>query len=315
VTAAVISTALSLATPHGTDGRTRTDGNGTDAEVPLVTPRLPLLTAAELLTLQYYARDSMYVEWGSGASTTLVAPLAHQAVSIENQKAWCDEMLASADVDFWIQNNVLTYVCVDTGPTGAFGTPTGDANPENFSRYLSALDEADAAMVSLMPSLALQKDHRARSTRSKRAFLASSRWPSSLLKEEVTQSTADGDGGEKVLTLSTNTFTVVLVDGRFRVACALKALWHLDHSRGVLLIHDWTQRKEEYHAPILKRYKLVTVIDRLAVLIPSSPNALDEASDTGDDDKIKQELLVRQWWLEAAAELHAYSRNPARLKK
>lgn len=230
--AAVIAMALSLATPRG---------NGTDAEVPLATPRAPLLTTAELLTLQYYARNSMYVEWGSGASTTVAAPMARRAVSIENQKAWCDEMLASADVDFWINSDILTYICVDTGPTGAFGTPTGDANPEDFSRYLSALDEAAAKMMSPLPSLAL-KDQHARSPWKKRALFALSRWSLSRSLHAESTSTAAEEGADEVPTFSTNTFTVVLVDGRFRVACALKALWHLDHSRGVLLIHDWTQR-------------------------------------------------------------------------
>ena len=49
----------------------------------------PLLTTLELLTLQTYARRAeLYVEWGSGASTSLVAPMARRAVSIDNNKEW-----------------------------------------------------------------------------------------------------------------------------------------------------------------------------------------------------------------------------------
>lgn len=83
--------------------------------------------------------------------------MALRAVSIENQQSWCEEMLASDDVDFWIKNGVLIYICVHTGPTVAFGTPTRDANPDYFSRYLSALDEAAAAAMLSPESFSLAR--------------------------------------------------------------------------------------------------------------------------------------------------------------
>lgn len=322
-----------------------------DAGFPLAVIRAPLLTPAELFTLQYYARGSSYVEWGSGASTVLVAPMARRAVSIENQvrekrgvgvmrkrsstsgasertrqffflnldlfdpsssllspslslpslfspplrssfictllspgeykficfgssllplspkmystkqkqteensklktlptlpssplfsfsssskKSWCDEMVASSDVDFWIKNNVLTYLCVDTGATGSFGTPTGESDPQLFVRYLDALDDA-AAAVTL-------------TTRASKRGSSSSSSSSTRLSLSGFSSAEEGGGTEKkekqveankLPTSSSDAFTVVLVDGRFRVACALKAIWHLDHARGVLLVHD-----------------------------------------------------------------------------
>ena len=80
----------------------------------------PLLSAAELATLQYYVRGKdTYMEWGSGASTVMVAPLAGRgAWSVENQASWCVTMLERADVAFWGANGLLRYECVDIGETG-----------------------------------------------------------------------------------------------------------------------------------------------------------------------------------------------------
>jgi hypothetical protein len=61
---------------------------------------------------------------------------------------------------------------------------------------------------------------------------------------------------------------VVLVDGRFRVAAALKALWHIDDA-SVVLIHDWTPRKEAY-GRVLAYYDVVDKVDTLIVLARKS---------------------------------------------
>jgi len=51
----------------------------------------PVMTPGEVLTLQWYASQGRtYVEYGSGASTMWVAPLAARALSIENQAQWCE---------------------------------------------------------------------------------------------------------------------------------------------------------------------------------------------------------------------------------
>ena len=79
----------------------------------------PVMTVREFLTAQYYVRGrATYVEWGSGASTLLLAPLARVAVSIENKQNWCAKMKSRVDIQFWQRNGGLTYKCVDTGPTG-----------------------------------------------------------------------------------------------------------------------------------------------------------------------------------------------------
>jgi hypothetical protein len=300
--AAVVAAALASA--HDTEE------TKSDAAFPLAVVRAPLLTPAELFTLQHYARGSVYAEWGSGASTVLAAPMARRAVSIENQKSWCDEMVASADVDFWIKNNVLTYLCVDTGATGRFGTPTGESDPNLFVKYLDALDEAAAAVTLTATTTATTKK------------AAKKKGSSSSTRLSLSGGFSEGEGTGKeeqrntieanklppasYSPSSTGAFTVVLVDGRFRVACALKALWHLDHARGVLLVHDWVARGPQYHAPILKRYSLLAVVDRLAVLAPSSPPAASETS-SGDEEEASR---VR-WWTEAAEEIGKYSRDAA----
>lgn len=51
----------------------------------------------------------------------------------------------------------------------------------------------------------------------------------------------------------------VLVDGRFRVACALAALRHV-RPGGVLMVHDWD--RGAYHAPVLEFYDVVEVAER-----------------------------------------------------
>jgi len=82
---------------------------------------------------------------------------------------------------------------------------------------------------------------------------------------------------------------VVLVDGRFRVAVALKALWHIDAAT-VVLIHDWPPRRAAY-SRVLAYYDVVDAVDDLVVLA-RKPD-LD--------------------WAAAAADLAVYVDRPARL--
>ena len=226
-------------------------------------------------------------------------------------------MVASPDVDFWIKNGVLTYLCVDTGATGSFGTPTGESDPRLFGRYLDALDDAAAAVTTTRAT-------RARTTLTtapfKKAAKRGATSSSTRLVLSGLSAAADGAGtvdkgrlgAQRVPTSSTGAFTVVLVDGRFRVSCALKALWHLDHARGVLLVHDWVARGQQYHAPILRRYSLVAVVDRLAVLVPSSPTFPSSPAVGADDEEEKEKEEARaRWWKEAAEEMEKFSRDAA----
>ena len=193
---------------------------------------IPLLTTLELLTLQTYARNTpLYVEWGSGASTSLVAPMAQRAVSIDNNAEWCAKVEARPDVAWWrAQAGVLRLVCVDTVPTGAFGAPAAGADQTSFAAYSRAIDAVVADEKAATP----------------RRALASSAHP----------------------------VTLAFVDGRFRVACALRALKHVAPGRGVVAVHDW--ERAAYGAMLGAFYDVVEVAGRLAVLTPK--RAWDEGA-------------------------------------
>jgi hypothetical protein len=61
----------------------------------------PALTYLDLLVMQYHVRGAgLYFEWGSGGSTSLLAPLARHAWSVDNNKEWCDSVAARPDVAF-----------------------------------------------------------------------------------------------------------------------------------------------------------------------------------------------------------------------
>ena len=58
----------------------------------------------------------------------------------------------------------------------------------------------------------------------------------------------------------------VLVDGRFRVACALRALRHVRPGHGVVMVHDWY--RQNYRDGLAPFYQEVEVAGQLAVLTP-----------------------------------------------
>ena len=62
-------------------------------------------------------------------------------------------------------------------------------------------------------------------------------------------------------------YDLVLVDGRFRVACALQALPFIK-PRGVLIIHDFFSRPK--YLPVLKFFDVVARADDMVVLKPKA---------------------------------------------
>ncbi len=55
----------------------------------------------DLLVLQLHTRAAqLYFEWGSGGSTSWVAPLAQHAWSVDNNKEWCDKVAGRPDIQF-----------------------------------------------------------------------------------------------------------------------------------------------------------------------------------------------------------------------
>ena len=61
-------------------------------------------------------------------------------------------------------------------------------------------------------------------------------------------------------------FDIVLVDGRFRVACAAHAFKHLRSAESVLLVHDYTTRS--WYRQMRRLYTLVATNDTLATFRP-----------------------------------------------
>lgn len=61
---------------------------------------------------------------------------------------------------------------------------------------------------------------------------------------------------DAISSLGQHRFDVVFVDGRFRVACALRALWFVD-TTSVVLVHDWVERQGMYGPPVLQFYDQV----------------------------------------------------------
>jgi len=74
---------------------------------------------------------------------------------------------------------------------------------------------------------------------------------------------------------------VVLIDGRFRVACALKALWHIDDA-SVVIIHDYFTRLAYYEA-VLEYYDIVDSVDTMAILARKSKVDWQAAASDLDD--------------------------------
>lgn len=51
------------------------------------------------------------LQWGSGSSTTLVAPLARRAWSIEEEQRCAKMWPGNAPLQFWHRNKVVDYMC------------------------------------------------------------------------------------------------------------------------------------------------------------------------------------------------------------
>ena len=68
---------------------------------------------------------------------------------------------------------------------------------------------------------------------------------------------------------------IILVDGRWRVACSISAFPFIA-STGRLMIHDFSRKK--YHS-ILKFYTMNIEVDTLAVLVPKSNVSMNDLKD------------------------------------
>lgn len=71
-------------------------------------------------------------------------------------------------------------------------------------------------------------------------------------------------------------FDVVFVDGRFRVACVLRALWFTDKS-SVVLLHDYNLERKLRYQVVTEFYDTVALVDTLLILRPKSCNLVQHA--------------------------------------
>lgn len=123
------------------------------------------------------------------------------------------------------------------GPTVAFGAPGPGADPATFPTYSAAIDDAVAEVEA--------EGKGGHNNHHNRRLALAARRPS----------------------FPTTRVDVALVDGRFRVACALRALRHVVPGAGVVAVHDWTERPA-YGDALAPFYNVVEIADRLAVLTP-----------------------------------------------
>lgn len=130
----------------------------------------------------------------------------------------------------------LELITVDVGRTGKWGVPTA-TNPED----ISALGVRYAGIISRLGPARRPSFRRtlSRDLTNGREHNHTHGDPTELRGDDERPSWPARRGH----------FDLALVDGRWRVACALHAWPVLDTSDGVLLVHDWTaQRPRMYKA-------------------------------------------------------------------
>lgn len=151
------------------------------------------------------------------------------------------------------------------GPTVAFGAPAPGADPDLFPAYSRAIDAIADAL-----------NHK-----------------------------QEGDGAAPVLANAsrashTHPIDAVFVDGRFRVACALRALPHVAPGRGAVMVHDWD--RANYGAALARFYDVVEVAGRLAVLTPKQWQQQKQEEGGGGGDA---------WWAAWREAVAQHERDPA----
>jgi hypothetical protein len=200
--------------------------------LPALTASLPLkpeMTPAEVSLLARSLLASSHVwEWGCGGSTALAAFLGNirSIRSVDSLAVWRNRVL-NATAPYAKRVHI---VLVDLGRTKAWGWPADEASRPKWPAYPQTF--RDRAAVG------------------------------------ATAAADDGDGADgsddanpPLPPLPDPDF--VLVDGRFRVACALEVL--LSGTRPLVAIHDWD--RDKYHV-ILPFFDVVEVAGRMAVLRP-----------------------------------------------
>ena len=193
-----------------------------------------LLPIREQTVLRDLLRNaSSYLEWGAGTSTqlALATPGVRHVHVIENQAGWCDVMERRSDI-------VCLSACLRR-LGGAFELHCVRDGAQHAGYHFDTRLEQHAAGHSFRDPFRSAEVVLAREQAFHYVRLAADLRPS---------------------------FDLILVDGRWRVACALQA-WLLAHARTTVLFHDW-DRAAEYHGTTLKHFELAGRVRALAVLRP-----------------------------------------------
>jgi len=184
---------------------------------------------ADLLA-SYLKPTHTYLEWGSGGSSTAFAPLVATAHSIEHDCEW-QEVVARRAADAGIGNLRLT--CVPPSLTAATH-PLGSS-------------AAAASAVAAAP--------------------ASHPWGTVSPFEHGSYAQFHSYVNA-VDDLGVAHYDAVLIDGRARVATALRLLPYLSPS-SIVFIHDWGTRSHLY-APVLRYYTPVARVAAVASVDPAA---------------------------------------------
>ena len=217
--------------------------NMTTMSTSPTTPTLTVsMTTAEKSKLVETLNGSRtYVEWGTGGSTLLAARMVQSlVVSIEHYVRWCD--LVQQHLHLHNAQNVR-FICVNHSfpmmqwgklpslPKYAIMHSRGNIEPKNKTTT----------------QMQTELDNMTRNL--------SQKYVVDALQGHVSDSNTVGQ-----------VFDVALVDGRFRMACALELIRsaYVDCEHSKVLIHDFWNRPY-YHAIVMKWYTAIDRVDTLAV--------------------------------------------------
>jgi hypothetical protein len=204
-----------------------TDESGPPDDIRDIRPRM---SRAEVALLRAFAAGkAQLVEYGSGGSTLLALRLARRVISVEADGGWIERLSTHPSIAEALATGTLRFLQVDIGPVGAWSKPLDPSTSARWPAYAAA------------PWRLLQAEGRL------------PQHPRGIWRH-LGRAPPAAPGG-----------WVVLVDGRFRVACALQAALWIGPG-DVVLVHDFWSRKP-YH--VLLDYLLP--IARAGTMVALSP--------------------------------------------
>jgi hypothetical protein len=189
----------------------------------------PRMSRAEVALLRAFEDGkAQVVEYGCGGSTVLSIRLAQRVISVEADQVWIERTSAHPAIAEALGSGKLRLLHADIGPIGTWSRPLDPSTAPQWPEYWEA---------------------------PWRLLRAERRLPRRLGGiRRLLRSPEPAAGGEA---------WVVLVDGRFRVACALHAALWIGPG-DVVLIHDFWPRKP-YHV-ILKYFVPIARAETMVAL-------------------------------------------------